>query len=184
MQRSKVLRSSQVSVPRPLAPVPRNPGLRLVAARNFAPRFARARAIRGIDHQRRSRVSLGAAIPPEIVVGALDVAARALVAALVSALCLRRVRARPLLLCENSRPATSRDARMVIVRFETRALQVGLTPRRPWGVPSSRWPRIARCHCARGLRRDGSGNPRDGNGHANHRSRRRCIHASALSQPE
>ena len=59
MQRSKVLRSSQVSVPRPFAPVPRNAGrfassawrlLRLLGQRRYA-------AVRRINHQRGPRAS-------------------------------------------------------------------------------------------------------------------------------
>ena len=81
----------------------------------------------------RRRRHLGAAIPPEVVVGALDVAAGALRATLVAALLLRALlerghflRGEELPAAHVRRPLERRDG-----AIRVGALQIGLAPRRP-----------------------------------------------------
>ena len=117
-------------------------------------------AVGWIDHQRRPWCRhLGAAIPPEIVVGTLDVAACALAAPLVAILVLRALLERRDLF--GGEELTARDVRRTLERSNRPvrevALQVGLTPRCARGRQLLRRRRgIGRRRGARGLSRDGS----------------------------
>ena len=105
--------------------------LRLLGQRRHA-------AVRRIDHQRRAqRRHLRAAIPPEVVVGALDVAARPFRSPFVAALFLRALLERRHFLGREELAAA--DVGRTLERRDRpvgeRALQVGLAPRRARGGP-------------------------------------------------
>src|SRR4030095_10838499 len=90
-------------------------------------------AIRWIDDERRSRRGhLGATVPPEVVVGTLDVGASPFVAPFVATLFLRALLESRHLLAREELPA--RDVRRPLERrdgpIRERALQIGFAPGR------------------------------------------------------